>query len=76
MGIKPDASHIPDEHPNHYTMKALLSHRSLHPSDSYMTAPTAIYLLGETHKLIPYSTISHLGNPQHYMQYSGDLHKA
>ena len=50
--------------------------KALQLSDSYATAPTAIYLLDKTHKLIPYSVISHLGDPQHYMQYSNDLHKA
>ena len=34
-----------------------------------MTATTAIYILGETHKLNPYSNICHLGDPQHNMMF-------
>ena len=41
-----------------------------------MTATTAIYILGKTHKLNPHSAISHIGNTQHYIQYSEDLCKA
>ena len=40
-----------------------------------MTATTAIYILGKTHKLNPYSAISLLCNTQHYMWYGKDLHK-
>ena len=41
-----------------------------------MSATAAIYILGETHKLNTYSTISHLGDQLHYMWYSKDLHEA
>ena len=56
--------------------RELSSHRSLIQGFKCTTATTTIYILGENHKLNTFSALSCLGDPQHYMQYSKDLHKA
>ena len=62
----------PTARPQKATSQSLITY----PSDSRVNCTTAIYILGETHQLIPYSATSHLGDPQHSIQYSEDLHKA